>query len=741
MKKRFYHSRWLILILLVYLVLGMAYSVTVPLAESPDELDHFHFVQYLLHNRALPVMQADTAANDTMEANQPPLYYLVNAAVLLPAFSEVETAVYPQNSCYAFDPQDAGRQHFYRHDSAEQFPYSDVYLAFHLARFISVLMGAGTIVLAYTMGWLISGGKQATALLAAALLAFNPQFIFINASVNNDVLTALLGASIITLSAYVAGQQNPRSNRSAALLAVLVGLGLLTKFALLALWPIALTAVIWPQIIRPARLWKPKPSKLVQSSLFVLLIPLLLAGWQYARAHQLYGDPLAWTVHLQAKGEQVLRTSPLTLADLGEFVRLHFESYWALFGWLNVQAPTWVYLLLAGLTLAGLVGLALEAGDWMKRAKRFTSWENGYFAQFSATLIVSLSVLAIYVSLFRYIQTINWSGYQGRLAYAVAAPIAALLALGLLRLAHAIAPRYQKQMPLVIAAGLGSLALGSLLFLLLPAYPRPQMYQPAQMQSACARFSDGFMLEGYDFVERVQSGEKTAVTLYGYGLTDSQLPQMLTAQLVSGDGVVVAQANHELTWQTGEPISVTLPLSIQAEAIPSWGILQVGLSAENGAWQQATNATGWELDALPTITTIKIAPRQPLLVEPQNKIDIKFGNQIALHGYDWHRENDTLVVHLYWQAIQSPTVDYTRFIHVLDADGKLVWQDDRQPHDGLYPTSIWETGELVEDVIIIPFSTETQQIVVGLYASTSPVNLLLSTGEASYVLEEINAEP
>lgn len=741
MKRRFYHGRWLILILLIYLSLGIAYSVTVPLAESPDELDHFHFVQYLLHNRALPVMQPHAAANDTMEANQPPLYYLLNTAVLLPAFSEIETAVFPQNSCYSFAWQDVGRQHFYRHDSAEQFPYKGVYLAFHLARFLSVLMGAGTIMLAYSMGWLISGGRQTTALLAASLLAFNPQFIFINASVNNDVLTALLGAAIIALSAYAAGQQEPRSNRFAALLGVLVGLGLLTKFALLALWPIALTAVIWPQIIRSARLWKPQPSKLGQSVLLVLLIPIMLAGWQYVRAHQLYGDPLAWTVHLQAKGSQVLRTSPLTLADLGEFVQLHFQSYWALFGWLNVQAPTWVYLLLAGLTLTALAGLLLEAGDWLKRMRRFMDWENGRFAQFSALLIVTLSVSAIYVSLFRYIQTINWSGYQGRLAYAVAAPIAALLALGLLRLARAIASRYQKQLRFFVAAGLGMLALGSLLFLLLPAYPRPQIYQPAQVQPACARFSDGFMLEGYDFVERVQGGEKTAVTLYGYGLTDSPRPQTVTAQLVSGDGAVIAQADQQLTWQAEELISVTMPLSIQTEAIPSRGILQVGLLTEDGAWQQATNATGWELGRLPTITTVKIAPRQPLLAAPQNRVDAPFGDQIALYGYDWHREDDTLIVRLYWQAMQSPTADYTRFIHLLDADGNLVWQDDRQPHDGLYPTSIWETGEFVEDVIVIPFSTETQHIAVGLYTAAPPVNLLLSTGEASYILEEINAEP
>ena len=62
-----------------YVVLGAAIGVIVPLGESPDEIDHFRFIQALLFERALPVMQPTAADNVTMEANQPPLYYTLGA--------------------------------------------------------------------------------------------------------------------------------------------------------------------------------------------------------------------------------------------------------------------------------------------------------------------------------------------------------------------------------------------------------------------------------------------------------------------------------------------------------------------------------------------------------------------------------------------------------------------------------------------------------------------------------------
>ncbi len=78
------HRRILAGIILVYLLLAAGMSVIVPLGESPDEVDHFAYIHFLARERRLPVMQPAAAENETMEANQPPLFYALNAVLLGP---------------------------------------------------------------------------------------------------------------------------------------------------------------------------------------------------------------------------------------------------------------------------------------------------------------------------------------------------------------------------------------------------------------------------------------------------------------------------------------------------------------------------------------------------------------------------------------------------------------------------------------------------------------------------------
>jgi hypothetical protein len=73
-----------------------------------------------------------------------------------------------------------------------------------------------------------------------------------------------------------------------------------------------------------------------------------------------------------------------------------------------------------------------------------------------------------------------------------------------------------------------------------------------------------------------------------------------------------------------------------------------------------------------------------------------FGD-LTLLGY---RLNSTpeegLEVLLMWEANQPPQADYRVFVQVRSA-GLVVAQTAAEPHEGAYPTSIWETGEKVTD--------------------------------------------
>jgi len=103
-----------------------------------------------------------------------------------------------------------------------------------------------------------------------------------------------------------------------------------------------------------------------------------------------------------------------------------------------------------------------------------------------------------------------------------------------------------------------------------------------------------------------------------------------------------------------------------------------------------------------------------------------FGQGIRLLGY--HLEGATqpgemITLRLFWQALQSPGDDYTAFVHVLNAQGRLVAQHDGPPQDGTRLTTTWRDGEVVVDVhgVRLPGDLPAGEycLQVGLYQSRS----------------------
>ena len=607
-------QRWLILILITYIILGLAYSIVIPLAETPDESEHFRYMQAIVNTRELPLMMPEREANLTIEAHQPPLYYLLGSA--LTNHLDLDLADNPpDNFCFSFEPDDPGRKTAYLHNSDEWPPQRDLYQAFLFMRWLSVLMGAAAVCLAYIIGRQVLPSVTWFAPAVAAMLAFNPQFIFITPSMNNDVPTTLLGAVMVALA--VSAINRPRISVY-LLLGIAAGVGILTKFALIAFWPLAFLAAIWPSIHIKSSPFKMRlnPKGLFSRLLIVTLLPLLIAGWWYLRNYQLYGDPLMWEVTLAAKGSVIARTSPFTFADLGEFVSMHFQSYWLWFGWLNIKAPDWVYgllLLLCLLAAIGLVRLLVKRNLPVK---------------LPALGINGLAILAIYASLLQYIQTINWTGYQGRLAFAAAASIAMFIALGLVALGG-------KRVAAGIATGLLVLSAAALFFLLLPAYPRPDIYLPApELTRTCARFEGGLQLEAVESDPSVRPGDSLSVTIHAYGLADSKQSQTMLVRLLGANGQEVGLETAELNWQANEIVETTVNMPVAEDALAARAVLDVVMMGDDGAYQTATSATGRVLEIPVAIETVKIAAPEPLSPNPEFQTAANFGDQLLLLGYD-----------------------------------------------------------------------------------------------------------
>jgi hypothetical protein len=61
------------------------------------------------------------------------------------------------------------------------------------------------------------------------------------------------------------------------------------------------------------------------------------------------------------------------------------------------------------------------------------------------------------------------------------------------------------------------------------------------------------------------------------------------------------------------------------------------------------------------------------------------------------RPGAALDVSLVWFAAARQRPDWVVFIHLVDAQGRVVAEDNRPPRDGAFPTTQWNQGDWVED--------------------------------------------
>jgi hypothetical protein len=118
------------------------------------------------------------------------------------------------------------------------------------------------------------------------------------------------------------------------------------------------------------------------------------------------------------------------------------------------------------------------------------------------------------------------------------------------------------------------------------------------------------------------------------------------------------------------------------------------------------------------IGRVKVKP--PPLTPPGPPLSARFGeagNQALLRAATATMDNaQNLVVTSYWEGLGPLRADYNIFIHVLSLDSaKPVAQADGMP---LYPTTVWEAGEIYADQRSIPLKgvpPGTYIVRLGLY--------------------------
>ncbi len=436
----------LVAIIVLYVAIGVLYAALTPTWQVPDEPAHYNYVRALAEGRGFPVMEVgdyDQAYLERLTAerfppelsiepleyedHQPPLYYLLAT----PVYLLFGGAVLP-------------------------------------LRLLSVLFGAGLLLVAFGTVRTVFPARPELALMAVAFIAFIPQHVAMTAGVENDALGELVvGGTLWALVVY-AGGGHERPWPVGLLLAAV----LLTKTTAYFVVGVAVVAVLirWRQ---ERRTWGWAAGQLA----WVLVPALLLSAPWFIRNGFTYGwhDPLGLARH-----NKVVEGQPLSsawLADYGwggllsRMVRTTFQSFWGQFGWMGVVLPARIYqalALLSALLIAGFIVWLLQH----LHPPQSTSLPvyQSTNPQISSLLLLSLSALLTLFSFLGY--NLTFVQHQGRYLFPALLPIGVAAALGLGVLARVLPQRLRPWAIAAFFAGLAALDVYCLFGFIIPLLTR-----------------------------------------------------------------------------------------------------------------------------------------------------------------------------------------------------------------------------------------------------------------------------
>jgi 4-amino-4-deoxy-L-arabinose transferase-like glycosyltransferase len=711
------HRRVLTLLLVAFVVLAVAYSLANPLYEATDEVRHVRYVRHLAVYNALPeqVTQGPRA-----QSHHPPLYYAL--AALVSRWVPVEEDVYyspPTNPFWAYRYWEVGQdnKNQYLHGSSEAFPFHGITLAVYLMRWFSVILGLGVVYLTYRLGRTIWPARPALALAGAALVAFNPQFLYLSGAVGNDVAAALAATAVLLASVHLLS--TGYNVRRAAGMGALSGLALLTKFNLVALLAIVELALLIVAI--RSRDWRP----FVHGNLILLPVAAAISGWWFLRNELLYGEPTGFQRVTELWGvRDPLDSWTLAWSELPYL----WSSLWGRFGYGQVPLPSWIYQGLAVAAGVGSAGALWQVGAMVARRQVRI-----------AVIFLILMVLLVFAVVFAYI-LVSPAGSMGRFFFPGLPALALLIAWGWAR----FLPRRWQAFGLALpGAGMSLLALWAFAAILRPAFAPPILTPAAEAEELRneTRLSLGGLAElrGYEVAPRsVRPGEPLDVTVYWETLSTTPDEYTVFVHLIDEDGVVVAQRDTypglgrypTSAWRSGYLFADTYRVWLPESAYsPNTLSVRVGLYRS----QAGRLLTPDGRDAL-ELGTVILEPR-PDSGFP-NPMRINLNNEIALVGYELDpralRPGETIELTLYWEPLRPIAENYSAFVQALASPASVVGKAGGWAGGELAPTSTWRPGEVVTDSYALSIAADAQpgiyDVVVGMTGSAGNLPVVADDG-------------
>ncbi len=566
---RFQH--WpIIAVVVIFIILASIYSLFFPIEIDSDEISHFALVHFIAeHNRPPLTLEERDVIGKKGDAS--PLYHSL-VAFLTQHTDVPDPLQLPELdlNLQRYIPYDGHVPQNLFHTQDNAFPFHGIALAWHLARLVSIPLGAATIIGIYLTVLAIYPERRYFALAAACFAAFIPGFVISSAVVNDDnLLFSLTTFSVFFLIRLAQGDEQPRT---LIILGVLIGLAAFAKYhgvILLIVMTLLLLQLAWQkkwQWRTLARRWG-----------LVMLAFTLTFGWWFVfliiRFNQIEVLGLV-------RGVLAVLGDPVITSGVDDFLKANSQSLIP-GDWLN-----WAYLTsrtfwfrssstYSGLKATGklsvywgvyvIINLIMIVAVWglLKRIWRHRhSWKLHPYGAMSwrpdvtVLVLVFLSILGIVVA--RHIMQPSFVTAQGRHLFPALVSIAFFFVSGWDEMLQSFDQREgnlaawltsSKDHVLAITIGGGFLGLSLLvlnLFIIPTFYPLLPIISTDPDQIPIAHrvetsFADGLDFVGFDLKEdEVEAGTALPMTLYWHVGKEQVRDYLVTICLHDEQGHVVS---------------------------------------------------------------------------------------------------------------------------------------------------------------------------------------------------------
>ncbi len=725
----------LLLIAGAFVVLCGVYTWATPILEASDERWHVGMVDYIANNNALPVQNPDVETAYEQEGSQPPLYYILSALIVRGIDrSDFPDVSQPNPHARVGIPGAVGNKNMILHNDLTP-PLRGTPLAVYLLRGFSIVLGTITIVAVYQTARQL--GSNSYAALTAGITAFNPMFVFITASVNNDNLVTMLNSLAIWQLIVMAWRGF--NWRRSAFIAVVVALASLSKLSGNVLVPVIALAAAYIA-------WRDKNWRgFITLGVIMVGVWAVFSGWWYVRNIQLYGELFGTHMMVQVAGP---RLEPFTVGTLFSEFEGFRVAYWGLFGGVNVLTFDAYYQIMDVVTLLAVIGLGYAAWQVVPHLWRTLSRYRRPPGIMDALNLYWVFTTIVFVAIFvtASVSLIAWTAQtyasQGRLLFPYVAAISPLLASGML----ALWPRPKWELTTAALVIYGVFALVVPFVSIRPAYtpPPPLTGIPADVNEVYARYGDVELIGYQTPDQRYQPGDDVPITVYWRVIepTERNLSAFLTAVDPAGEAIGTVDTYpgggtlRTSTWEPGAVYADTYAVPLRDDAQG-----QFDLRLQVGWWHyptetriEAQSGDGTPLESI-MLSVGGFSGSRPKSLTSTLAQRVTFGGQIQLTSYDLNGNQ----LQINWQA-RSPLDDsYTVFVQVLDGNGSVVGQGDAPP---ALSTQYWQRGDVVQTAHTItypePVPAGEYTVIVGWYHPTDFTRLdLRDHPDNAYPLTQI----